>query len=50
MEIIFSSDVFEAIRDGRMSLSEFEDWVCEQRTAATDEAEYWVHMAATFGE
>jgi hypothetical protein len=47
MEIMFSSDVFEAIRDGRMSLDEFQDWVSEQRTAATDEAEYW---AATCGE
>ena len=27
-----------------------DDWVCEQRTAATNEAEYWVHIAATGGE
>jgi hypothetical protein len=50
MEIMFSSVVFEAVRDGRMTLDEFQDWVCEQRTEAAEEAEYWVHMAATVGE
>jgi hypothetical protein len=50
MEIMFSSDVFEAIRDGRMTLSEFEDWVSEQRTDAANEADYYAHMCATVGE
>jgi hypothetical protein len=50
MEIMFSSDVFEAVRDGRMTLDEFQDWVCEQRTAAANEADYYAHMCATVGE
>jgi hypothetical protein len=50
MEIMFSSDVFEAIRDGRMTLSEFEDWVSEQRTEAAYEADYHANMCYTVGE